>query len=117
MVGWDERGGEEEWQGKGGKACFTSACEFASADRRFSRDSAQGETFPPSSWLWLGWFPGTGEAQASMKRTYTAMDAPTTSTKLTQRTLPDGTPLLRLPQKRFYRQRAHANVFNDHQLN
>ncbi|KAI5449307.1 tRNA (guanine-N(7)-)-methyltransferase (tRNA(m7G46)-methyltransferase) [Naganishia albida] len=36
--------------------------------------------------------------------------------KLLQQTLPDGTPLLRLPQKRFYRQRAHANVFNDHQL-
>ncbi|KAJ9101384.1 hypothetical protein QFC20_005266 [Naganishia adeliensis] len=36
--------------------------------------------------------------------------------KLHQQTLPDGTPLLRLPQKRFYRQRAHANVFNDHQL-
>ncbi|EIW70266.1 tRNA (guanine-N(7)-)-methyltransferase [Tremella mesenterica] len=28
----------------------------------------------------------------------------------------EGKTLLRVPQKRFYRQRAHANVFNDHSL-
>lgn len=78
---------------------------------RFSRDAAQSRQL--SACLVLA---SPGEAQAKMKRTHTAMDAPTTSTRLTQRTLPDGTPLLRLPQKRFYRQRAHANVFNDHQL-
>lgn len=50
------------------------------------------------------------------KRTHSTMSAPVAPGKLHQQTLPDGTPLLRLPQKRFYRQRAHANVFNDHQL-
>nr|XP_019043021.1 hypothetical protein I302_08731 [Kwoniella bestiolae CBS 10118]OCF21951.1 hypothetical protein I302_08731 [Kwoniella bestiolae CBS 10118] len=61
------------------------------------------------------------------KRTHdqleTEMEAgPSTATSLTPSTNGTTTPdqadvgLLKIPQKRFYRQRAHANVFVDHEL-
>lgn len=80
---------------------------FASADRPIfplkRPSSSPSFILPPSA------------SSRKMKRSHITMDAAPTG-KLHQQTLPDGTPLLRLPQKRFYRQRAHANVFNDHQL-
>ncbi|TYJ53116.1 tRNA (guanine-N(7)-)-methyltransferase [Cryptococcus floricola] len=38
------------------------------------------------------------------------------STSATASPAPEGVQLLKVPQKRFYRQRAHANVFIDHEL-
>ncbi|WVQ71376.1 tRNA (guanine-N(7)-)-methyltransferase [Cryptococcus sp. DSM 104548] len=44
------------------------------------------------------------------------MEQGTSTTSSTASPAPEGVQLLKVPQKRFYRQRAHANVFIDHEL-